>query len=123
MKTAQYAKWQLQQLKASRERAAPDNLTVNLVLQFDHDRFDITELAGWKYFEEAIHQLAPDVPDWDWTDEQIQKACEMSHFRYDYFTRDFAPDREDIIIPVYGCTRKQVRALQNTNDNSYRAID
>lgn len=123
MKTAQFAKWQLQQLQASRERAAPDNLTVNVVLHFDRDPYDITRLAGWKYFDEAIHELAPDVPEWEWTDEQIKAACEISHFSYDYFPQDFSRGREDITIPIHGCTRKQINGLQYGKENNYRAID
>lgn len=64
---------ELQNLK---KQSGAQNLNVTISLDFGRSHED--NLAGYQAFLQAIHEAAPDTPDWEWTEEQIQRACDKS---------------------------------------------
>lgn len=77
MSTATYARRIIAELRANREmdKPAPD---MTITVSFDRSREDSECLTGFPEFLRIIHEIAPDVPDWEWTESQIQEACRLS---------------------------------------------
>ena len=93
-----YAKRQLQNLqRQSNER----NLDVSVILDFSRSREDTEELTGYREFLSAIHEIASDTPDWEWTEEQIQRACDKSGMCRESIFTDNHEAHENITIQIH----------------------
>lgn len=92
-----YAKRQLQNLqRQSNER----NLDVSVILDFSRSREDTESLTGYSAFLSAIHEIAPDTPDWEWTEEQIQRACDKSGMSRKSIITDNQKAHDNITIHI-----------------------
>lgn len=76
MSKASYAKWKLEEIKAARQRAAPI-YDIQISLDFSRSRQDTMSLTGYPQFLEAVHEIEPDIPDWEWSEDAICKACKQ----------------------------------------------
>ena len=47
-------------------------------LDFKRSREDTERLTGFPLFLSSIHEIASDTRDWEWTEDQIQRACDKS---------------------------------------------
>ena len=93
-----YAKRQLQSLQ---RQSGERNLSGSVILDFSRSRDDTEKLTGYPEFLSAIHEIAPDTPDWEWTEEQIQRASNKSGMcRKSIFT-DNHEAHENITIQIH----------------------
>lgn len=60
---------------------------------------DTEGLVGYPEFLSAIHEIAPDVPDMEWSEYQIQRACEISGMSRRSIITD-NPTREKFTIQI-----------------------
>lgn len=98
MSKASYAKWKLEEIKAARQRAAP-MYDLHISLDFTRSRQDTMSLAGYPQFLEAVHEIEPDVEDWEWSEDAICKACEQVGMnRHSIILRDEPSD--NIVIQI-----------------------
>lgn len=61
---------------------------------------DTEGLVGYSDFLSAIHEIAPNVPDWEWSEYQIQRACEISGMNRNSIITDNRT-RENITIQIH----------------------
>ena len=66
------------QLKNLKKQYGAEYQDFTITLDFSRSREDIERLTGYNVFLTAIHEIAPDTKDWEWTKEQIQRACDKS---------------------------------------------
>lgn len=92
-----YARRQLQSLQ---KRNSERNPNIDIILDFKRSYEDSENLAGYVSFRENIHNIAPDVCDWEWTEEQIKRACVMSGISRDSILSGEHDAHENITIHI-----------------------
>ena len=98
MSTASFARWKLEEIKATRERAAP-RYDFQISVDFSRSRADTESLTGFPLFLEAVRELEPDAEDWEWSESAICSACEkVGMNRRSIILRD--EPKKEIIIQI-----------------------
>ena len=113
MNTAlRYAQNELKKLQRANDTSG--DTVIDLVLIFDRSEADMKRLTGYSIFAEALEKLGG-----EYTEDNIQEACRMSHMSRESMFFDYMDNGEqipDYHIPIK-CTKQQASAVKYKHNN------